>query len=109
MSRRAETQKLFADRDKIKQDLLNYADIAFDLGVYDFAGELYWLLYSHLKPETFADRNLLAYYLYCLEKLGCGDLKVNFKGKFKKEFKKIEKERKKIMESSSWYKSMKSK
>lgn len=98
--RRSLIAELFKDRDNMLSDIYKYADIALDLGVYDFAAQLFWLSFTFDKDENDAVFKLL----YCLEKLNVTDLKVNFKGDFDKEFKKIEKEKKKEMTSSPIYK-----
>ncbi|MBK6986096.1 MAG: hypothetical protein IPH32_15740 [Bacteroidetes bacterium] len=62
-----------------------------DLGVYDFAAQLFWLSSTFDKEN----KDALTKYLYCIEKLGVSDLKENFKGNYDKLFKDLEKEKKK--------------
>ena len=101
--RRLSISELFKDPNKRLSDIYEYADIALDLGVYDFAAQLYWISATYDK----ADNNALNKFLYCLEKLGVTDLKSNFKGDFDKEFSKIEKEMEKKMLKSDTFKSFK--
>jgi hypothetical protein len=105
--RRNSITSLFKDEEKYDKDFVEFADIALDLKVYGFAAQLYWLIMSNVPKDTYKDKNILAYFLYCLDKLGDQEIKKNFKGNFDKEFKKIEKEQKKQMENSSVYKSFK--
>lgn len=102
--RRQEISSLFKNKDEKLSDIFKYAEIASDLGIYDFAAQLFWL------TATFDNENSeksINNFLYCLEKLGNTELKSNFKGDFKKIFKQIEKEKQSKMEKSSIYKSMK--
>ena len=98
--KRTEINSLFQNKDNRIADFIQYANIAMDLEVYDFAAQLFWLMTSTKNEE----KNLVYKYLYCLEKLGITDLKENFKGDFKKEFKKIENEKEKEMKNSIIYK-----
>ena len=102
--RRREINSLFKSQDTFKTDFIKYADIAFDLKNYGFAAQLYWLILNYIPKEDYNNRNILAYYLYCLEKLGIKGIAKNFKGNFSSEFKKIEAERKVIMQKSKVYK-----
>lgn len=102
--RRQEISSLFKNKDEKLSDIFKYAEIASDLGVYDFSAQLFWL------TATFDNENSqksINNFLYCIDKLGNTELKSNFKGDFKKLFKQIEKEKKNKMEKSSIYKSMK--
>lgn len=101
--RRQEINNLFKSNENLKKDFIEYADIAFDLEDYGFSAQLYWLIFSYFDKIDYNDRNILAYYLYSLDKLGDKESIKSFKGNFEKEFNKIEKERKKIMEESSIY------
>lgn len=102
--RRHEISGLFKNDDAMLADTFEYADIALDLEIYDFAAQLFWLKFSFddKDKETALNR-----YLYCLEKLGVTKLKENFKGDFGKIFKAIDKEKQKTMEESMMYKAMK--
>ncbi|MBK7128985.1 MAG: hypothetical protein IPM74_03240 [Crocinitomicaceae bacterium] len=102
---RMSLSSLFSESDKLISDLVAYADAAFDLEQYAFAGQLYWLLYSHVDEKALGRKNILFYFLYCMEELGHAQLKSNFEGNFEKEFAKIRSTRKKIKESNSFYKS----
>lgn len=99
--RRFEMNELFKNRDNTAEDIYEYANIAMDLGVYDFAADLFWISFTFTKKNDKA----LYRFLYCLEKLEVTDLKDNFKGNFEKEFSKIEKNKQKEMTKSSIYKS----
>lgn len=107
--RRQEVNSLFQTNEKLKPDFITYADIAFELENYGFAAQLYWLILSYFSKEDYIDRNILAYYLYCLDKLGDNESIKNFKGDFKSEFARIEQERQKIMKESPMYNSFETK
>jgi tetratricopeptide (TPR) repeat protein len=98
--RRNSIGSLFKDKNERLNDVYNYAEIAMDLKIYDFAAELFWLSLTHSKNNE----DSIFKYLYCLEQLGVTNLKQNFKGNFEKEFKKIEKEKEKAMTKSEAYK-----
>lgn len=98
--RRQAISKLFQNRESMLSDVYTYADIAFDLEVYDFAAQLFWLSFTFDKQNE----SSLDMFLYSLEKLGVTKLKENFKGDFETEFKKIEKDREKEMTESVYYK-----
>jgi hypothetical protein len=99
MFRRISISELFRDKEKRKDDLFLYADIAMDLEVYDFAATLYWLSLTFDKRDAALDKML-----YCLEKLNIIRLKNNFKGDFEKVFKEIEEKQKEEMMESATYK-----
>lgn len=100
LSRRMSISNLFKDEKKFLDDVVEYANIASDLEVYDFAAQFYWITLPH-------DKNVLSKYLYCLEKLGAPKMKENFKGDFKKEFRKLETEKEKRITESEEYKTFK--
>ena len=101
--RRKLIEQLFKDKESIRQDVVKYADIALDLQEYGFAGQLYWLIFTSFEKDLYNDRNMLAHFLYCLDKLGDTFIKQNFKGDFTKEFKKIEEQRQTLMKESTFY------
>lgn len=103
--RRQETNNLFKSRETIKEDIIKYADIALDSENYGFAAQLYWLVYTHFNEEDYQNRNILAHFLFCLDKLGNSKSRTFFEGDFKLEFEKIALERKKIMEESAIFNS----
>lgn len=104
--RRIEISELFKNDKMFLSDLYKYAEIATDLGVPDFAAQLFWLTASYGNDEKMQEKSINNF-LYCLEKLGVNDLKSNFKGNFDKIFKDIEKEKDKEMKSNKIYQSMK--
>jgi hypothetical protein len=108
-ARRFELNKLFKDKEKLSPDMESLADIALDLESYGYAAEAYWLCFSRLKKADIGNREMLPYCLYSLDKLGVSEISKNFQGDFEKEFKRIEKEQKKKMESSPYYKAMRNK
>jgi tetratricopeptide (TPR) repeat protein len=78
-----------------------YADLATRLEAYGFAAHLYWSGmgrslkgpgFSGDKITAHSQEDIIARFLYCLEKLGVTELKQNFKGNFPKTFKKFDKE-----------------
>jgi len=101
--RRQSISELFKKNEERITDVYKYADIAFDLGVYDFAAQLFWLSSVYDKDN----KQALNKFLYCTEKTGAKDVKTIFKGDFEKEFKKIEKEKEKEMTESAFYKAFK--
>lgn len=103
--RRIEMNELFKNDKEFLTDLYKYAEIATDLGVTDFAAQLFWLTASYSNDEKLQEKSINSF-LYCLEKLGVKDLKSNFKGNFDKIFKDIEKEKENEMKSNKIYKSM---
>jgi tetratricopeptide (TPR) repeat protein len=103
LARRLSITELFKDKDKKITDIYEYANIALDLEVYDFAAQLYWISATYDKAENDA----VFRFLYSIEKLGVTGLKSNFKGDFKQEFSKIEKTQEKDMKKSTFYKAFK--
>jgi hypothetical protein len=102
--RRQGVSNLFKKKDERLKDVFKYAEIATDLGIYDFAAQLFWLTATFDQGNSTESINN---YLYCLDKLGERELKSNFKGNFDKIFETIEQNKEKEMKSSSIYKSMK--
>ncbi|MCB9246505.1 MAG: hypothetical protein H6606_08745 [Flavobacteriales bacterium] len=100
MMRRQSIQHLFADPDGYRKDFVKYADIALDLQAYSFAAQLYWIILSHFQKEDYDDRNMLAYYLYALDKLGVPSIREFFEMNYEEEFSRIESERDKLMRES---------
>jgi hypothetical protein len=105
--RRREIAELFTDKEKLRVDIVEFADIALDLENYAIAAQIYWLAMTHLSKEDCGDRDLLAYMLYCLHKLGDETTIENFKSDYKKEFAEIEAERLELMHNSLMYKAFK--
>lgn len=102
--RRQEVSTLFKKKEDRLKDVFKYAEIATDLGIYDFAAQLFWLTATFNEKDP---QESINNYLYCLNKLGEQELKSNFKGDFNKIFESIEKNKEKEMKSSSIYKSFK--
>ena len=100
---------LFKQKDDFGKDIIKYADIAMDLEVYGFSAQLYWWAFSSIPKKDYKSKNVLSYFLYCLNELGDKEISKNFKGDFKKEFKTIDLERKKAMTESKIYNSFKQK
>lgn len=104
MAKRHEINLIFSNQRQIQENVLEYADIALDLEVYGFAAHLYWLIIGN-KPDDYTDRDILAHYLYCLEKLGNQETIDSFEEEYtRQKFKRIERARKKAMENSPVYK-----
>lgn len=101
--RRQEIGTLFKREEERLSDVFKYAEIATDLGIYDFAAQLFWLTATFDKDDS---QESLNNYLYCLDKLGEKELKSNFKGNYDKIFESIDKTKERKMKSSSFYKSM---
>jgi len=105
MQRRMELQTVFKDKDNRLNEIYEYADIAYDLGAYDFAAQFFWLTFSYGKGDL--KTKSLGRYLYSLEKLGVTQWKAQFEGDWDKTFKAIDKEKDEAMKNSSMYKRMK--
>ena len=104
MFRRQEIGKLFKNKDERLKDIYKYAEIATDLGVYDFAAQLFWISATFDKENY---KKALDNYLYSLDKSGEVETKKYFKGDFEKTFKEINEEKESEMKKSSIYNSMK--
>lgn len=76
---------------KIEEHLQKYADLALKLEAYPTAAQLYWNMLGLKKVKLSVDERIMRY-LYCLEKMGVGGIKQNFKGSFDGEFKKLDQE-----------------
>ncbi len=107
MWRRMELKELFGAREKLIDDLVEYADIALDLKNYDIAGQVYWMILSNIPPENYGDRDLLAYYLYCMSQLGHENILDNFKEESKEGIDDVAKEREEFKQNHFGYKTMK--
>lgn len=105
--RRMQINELFSSNEELRSDIVKYADIALDLECYGFAAQIYWLALSHLKAEDYDDRDMLAHFLYCIDKLGDKETIANFKDDYSKKFRKIEAERLDLMENNAMYKALK--
>lgn len=101
--RRMKVKEMFRERDKFRGDLIEYADIALDLENYSISGHMYWMILSHLSAEDYRGRDMVAHYLYSINKLGIHGMEENFVGDFPSEFQAIEQERREIMEGSDIY------
>jgi hypothetical protein len=99
--RRQEIRSLFKEAKNKINDVYRYADIAMDLGVYDFAAQLFWFCAAQ------GNEKALNRFLYCIEKLDVKKLKENFKMDYDKEFKQIETEKDKEMKNNIMYQSFK--
>ena len=102
--RRQEISTLFKNKDEKLNDVFKYAEIAADLGIYDFAAQLFWLTATFDKNNS---QKSIHNFLYCLDKLGDTEIKSNFKGDFETIFKAIDKEKQTRMESNPMYQAMK--
>jgi hypothetical protein len=93
MMRRLALRSLWKDPRSEGEDYLRYADIALDLGEYGLAAHLYFLIGTGLSASAYGDRNVLAHFLYSVEKLGVTELKTLFKGDHQRDFADIDKQR----------------
>lgn len=109
MFKRQEIPTLFKTKANLKTDFVKLADIALDLGDYAFAAQTYWLIVSNFKTDIYNDRNIIAHFLYCLDKLEDQENIKNFKDDYVAEFEKIETERREIMENDTMYKAFQKK
>jgi hypothetical protein len=106
---RLQLRKLFKKDEAFKKDLLRYADIALDLGAYGYAAHAYYLILVHYEPAEHNHRDMLAHFLFCMEKLEVTRIKTMFKGKLAQRIDKVAAQREKIMKDSVFYKSFKRK
>jgi hypothetical protein len=104
LTRRMQITELFKNDGKAAADVVEYADIAVDLGVFGFAGMLYWNAMAIGKRDEYAINDLAESFLYCLEQLGVKNIKENFKGDHPAEFARIKARHQKMMEQSPAFK-----
>jgi len=104
ITRRGEIASLFKNKKEILNDVYKYADISMDLGVYDFAAQLFWYSFTYNKDKNTESLNK---FMYCLDKLDVTNLKQVFNGDFEKEFRKIDAAKEKEMKESDAYKVIK--
>jgi len=99
---RHELRQMLEDKANISKNLVKFADYALDLKAYGLAAQMYWMILMHIpEDEAVKGRDVEAYYLYCLNKLGGADNLSHYetdvvKGKFRK----IEKQRKEAMKAN---------
>lgn len=98
-ARRHSIRTLFKRERDSAGDWVKMADIALDVEEFGFSAHLYYLINSVMDPAVFENRNLTAYWLYCLEKLGVTTLKAQFQGDHQSEFERIADERQRMMEA----------
>lgn len=105
--RRQEISSLFKSKDDLQKDLVTYADIALDLGAYGYGAQLYWLISRYLDEEAYGERDMLAHYFYCLDKLGNKETLqfIEDSESYAQKFAQIDQERRELMEASMFYKS----
>ncbi len=100
-ARRHSIRTLFKRERDSASDWVKMADIALDVEEFGFSAHLYYLINSLMDPAVFDNRNLTAYWLYCLDKLGVTTLKAQFAGDLDSEFRRIADERQRLMESGA--------
>ena len=96
-----EAQGLFKRERDSAGDWVKMADIALDVEEFGFSAHLYYLINSVMDPAQFDNRNLISYWLYCLEKLGVTTLKAEWKGDHEREFERITDEREQLLETGA--------
>ena len=97
--RRMQVNDLFKDKKNVKADLLEYADIALDLGEYSLAANIYWHILPVYSGKGKGEKDLFPYFLYCVDKLGDHKVLTYFKD-YSKEMKAVEDERISVMKKS---------
>ncbi len=97
-ARRHAIRGLFKRERDTASDWVKMADIGLDVEEFGFAAHLYFLISRVMDPAQFDHRNLIEYWLYCLEKLGVTTIKDQFKGDHPTEFERIAQERQQLME-----------
>lgn len=105
MFRRQEIGMLFKTEAYLKEDFVKYADIALELGDYAFAAQLYWLISLHLPQEVYGERNLLAHFAYCMQKLECPEILSFFTPEVIAAIPSVEQERDAEMRASEMFRS----
>ncbi|HIO67561.1 MAG TPA: hypothetical protein EYN41_04425 [Flavobacteriales bacterium] len=103
ISRRKQITELFVKEKEFTEDFITLADISLDLEIYGFAAHLYWMLISSIPKAEYPERELIPYFLYCLDKIGDKKLIGNFEGDHDTDFTRIAEERKQLMLESSVY------
>ena len=98
-ARRHAIRGLFKRERDSAGDWIKMADIGLDVEEFGFSAHLYYLITRVMDPALFDHRNLLEYWLYCLEKLGVTTIKDQFKGDHPAEFERIAQERQQFMDS----------
>lgn len=98
-ARRHSIRGLFKRERDSAGDWVKMADIALDIEEFGFSAHLYYLINSVMDPAQFNNRNLLSYWLYCLEKLGVTTLKAEFKGDHERDFERISDEREQLLQT----------
>jgi len=107
---RMEYDSLFKKEEKFKEDIIKYADITFKSEYYEFAAQVFWLLFStQMVSDLIKNEYILTHFLYCLNKLGATELFQEFNFDTDKEFKIIDEELKNAFISSKVYNSFKRK
>jgi tetratricopeptide (TPR) repeat protein len=71
-------EALDSDSLEIKEKLLTWADIALDLEQYAFAGQIYWLMLTHVNRTDDEQTDFLNRFIYCMRKLGIREAESNF-------------------------------
>ncbi|HMU40704.1 MAG TPA: hypothetical protein PKE31_16970 [Pseudomonadota bacterium] len=92
MFRRLAQKELWTRKGEEKEDFLSLAQIALDLGEYAFAAHIYFLSGVAVTEQEFAERKILAHFLFALERLGVTEIKTIFKGDPAQEFGPIQKQ-----------------
>jgi hypothetical protein len=87
--KRMEIPGLFQNKDTMKKDLVNYADISLTLEQLAFSAQLYWYISNFFKPEVYDNRNMVSHFLYCMEKMGAGKMKSHFAGQWDDEIRAV--------------------
>lgn len=100
-ARRHSIRGLFKRERDSAGDWVKMADIALDVEEFGFSAHLYYLINSVMDPAQFDNRNLISYWLYCLEKLGVTTLKAEWKGDHEREFERITDEREQLLETGA--------
>lgn len=67
--RRFQIRTLFKSRKRLAWDLVEYGDIATELGEFGFAAHLYWWSYGFVPGRYHRGRDLRSFFLYNMEKL----------------------------------------
>jgi len=104
LMRRLEIDGLFADREKVSEDMLTYATIALDVREYGFGAELFWTAFSYGSEKT-ADAALDGF-LYCLDRLGVKGIAENFIGDHQARMERVERACRERFEGSIFYRVM---
>ena len=98
LSLRQELKNMLEDKANVRNNMLAFADYAFDLKDYGIASHIYFTIIKNIKDQ-FPDRDVEAYYLFCMNEVR--HLPQQYETEIiKNRLKKVRKERAEVMANS---------